>query len=232
MKVIDIQIPEECALEGWNRHVFVRRIRSSLNGSYFSVCGLDRCRSAVAGPGDPGNEKLQEELRAYHCVNYNDMAPDEAAILAQKVAEFVGVRLKVKPSSPIRMHPAVMGACAVVAIAVVSASGLTALNARPSSTPTVASLPDFLAKLPVKQPLPLQSIPLQQTRGLIGAEAESVETVDPVMTLTMNTNVPRDALRRAAGLAARYKAPYTVTVSIAPAGAPGGLAEKFGRQAE
>ena len=88
-----IDFPVGCKLEGWEKMVTERRIKSSFS-SFFSVCDLDRCRKSIL-PDAEDCPELLAELSEFHCEKFRDLREGEFDRLKQKFEQYVGVRITV-----------------------------------------------------------------------------------------------------------------------------------------
>lgn len=157
MKIKSVSYLEGCKLNGWSRMVFERRLRRAF-GSFFSVCDLEQCRTAIRG--EMQDRERHDELNVFHCVSFKDMSAAEAQALVDKTAEYVGVEISITHTSGVSRVAAFVGgiviggACAWAVPAVTPAkSAMTpTLGIRPASVDTLSPvLP--LARMPL---LPLE----------------------------------------------------------------------------
>jgi hypothetical protein len=161
MRIKSIRYPEGCELKGWGKMVFERRLQRAL-GSFFSVCDLEQCRTAICGQ-EPDRERY-DELNVFHCVSFKDMSAAEAQALVDKTAEYVGVEISITHASRVsRVAAAFVGgiligsACAWAVPAVTAAkSAMTQpLSTRPASVDALSPV----LPLPRMPELPLAPDP-------------------------------------------------------------------------
>lgn len=139
MKVIRIEYPEECQLEGWDKAVFETRIKQTFT-SFFSICEVDRCRKTILGlQRDPD---AYDELNVFHCESFEHLRSDDVQNLVEKTARYIGVKLVVQDTKLTRRPIMLVTSAALAAVAVIAlVVHPKAVQPTPHAASSVASVP-------------------------------------------------------------------------------------------
>lgn len=197
MRVKSIEYPEGCDLAGWDKMVFERRIRKAF-GSFFSVCDLNRCRSAILGQ-DPDSGRY-DELNVFHCEDFKGMTSAERQALVDKTAQYVGVGLVVAMEPSSRFIG--MVASAAVGLVIGSASAWMIATAHDGKVVTRTAHAERLAN-EIQLPIP--------------PVARAIEALpEPVFNSTVRTNQPAAAARTLARTVQSLAGQYDVSLAVTP----------------
>jgi hypothetical protein len=202
MKIKRIQYPDGVQLNGWDKFVFERRIKSCLK-SFYSVCDLDRCRLAVLG--QERDEDRYEELSAFHCISFKNMGNAEVQSLVEKTGQYVGIEITTQRIS--RAPSIVVALLSGIIIGAVCAWMIPLVNAqRGAKAPAYAG---HLVDVPRESVLPL----VRQS-PLPVPVFDPDEAPESVFDTTVRTNQPATTARTLANAVRNEVGEFDVSLTV------------------
>jgi hypothetical protein len=198
MKIKSITYPGGHELAGWNKFVFERRLRKAFE-PFFSISDLDRCRATILGL-EPDDERYHE-LKAFHCVDFKDMAVGELQALVEKTGQYVGVEITVAVARFGRFPGLIAGVATGIVIG--GAGAWMVATGNDSKVDTRSTLGGKFAR---ELDLPILPAP------------RAVEvSLEPVFNSTVRTNQPAATAKTLASTVQSLAGQYDVSLTVTPA---------------